>query len=162
MVHRSIHGPIQDIPPETLPGFVHLTMSDNPDCAAFLRRQFASQDLPSSTLSGPNQALKAVMPEIMQILNGGHINPSAEIQLQFLHDLVIHPTRENSWLSLTSILPALPSFSPPLFNQVPTLSFGLLKLILDHITDHGEHIPKVYACLGILLRPLKSSFWTMA
>jgi len=165
MVHRSIHGPIQDIPPETLPGLVLLTMSDNPDCAAFARRQldyFASQDRPSSTLSGPNKALKAVMTEIMKILDRSHINPSAGIQLQFLQDLVIHPTRENSWLSLTSILPALPSFSPPTSNQFLPLSLGLPKLILDHITDHGEHIPKVYTCLGILLRQLRSSFWTMA
>ncbi|KNZ61372.1 hypothetical protein VP01_140g5 [Puccinia sorghi] len=92
MVHRSIHGPIQDKLPETSPGF------------------FAPQDRPSSTLSGPNQTLKAVMTEIMKILDRSHINPSAGIQLQFVHDLVIHPTRENNWLSLTSILPALPSF----------------------------------------------------
>ncbi|PLW47414.1 hypothetical protein PCANC_05849 [Puccinia coronata f. sp. avenae] len=166
MVNQLTRGPIQDMNPEiSLPGWILLTMNDNADCAAFARSQldyFVSRGRQSSSLSGPNKAMNAVMAEIQKILARDHIHSSTGNQLKFLHDLVIHPTRENSWLSLTSILPALPSFSSSPSNPAPPLSFGLPKLILDHITDVGEHLPKVYSCWSILLRQLGSSFWTIA
>ncbi|KAA1114829.1 DEAD-box type RNA helicase [Puccinia graminis f. sp. tritici] len=166
MANQLTRGPIQTLHHELcLPGWILLTMNDNSDCAAFARRQLdylASLGSTSHTLSGPNQAMKAVMTEVSKILNRGHVNSSTGNQLNLLQNLVIHPTRESSWLGLTSILPALLSFSPRSSNHVGSSLFGIPKLILDHITDSGEHLPKVYSCWGILLRQLGSSFWTMA
>ncbi|PLW28048.1 hypothetical protein PCASD_21690 [Puccinia coronata f. sp. avenae] len=102
------------------------------------------------------------MAEIPRILARDHIDSSTRNQLNFPHDLVIHPTRKNCWLCLASILPAVPLFSSSPSNPAPPLSFVLPKLILDHITDVGEHLLKVYSCWGILLRQLGSSFWTIA
>ncbi|KAI9601419.1 hypothetical protein H4Q26_001237 [Puccinia striiformis f. sp. tritici PST-130] len=166
MANQLTRGPFEDIHAElSLPGLILLTMNDNVDCAALARQQlnyFKSRGSASNALSGPTEAMKAVMAEITMILNRGHINSSQGHQLKFLRDLVIHPTRENSWLSLASILPALSSFPAHPSNGVSLSCFGLPKLILDHIADLGGHLPKVYSCWGILLRQLGSSFWTIA
>ncbi|OAV97590.1 hypothetical protein PTTG_01906 [Puccinia triticina 1-1 BBBD Race 1] len=167
MANQSRHDPLQILHPQlSLPGLILLTMDDNSDCAAFARRQldyFASSSSESNTNSDSNNATKAVMAEVITIINRSHINSSEGTHLKFLQDLVIHPTRENSWFSLASILSALlPYCSSRPSNHIGPSFFGLPKLILDHLTDSGEHIPKVYACWGILLKYLGSSFWMMA
>ncbi|PLW25523.1 hypothetical protein PCASD_22782 [Puccinia coronata f. sp. avenae] len=111
---------------------------DNADCAAFARSHldyFVLRGPLPSSLSGPSKAMRAVMAEIPRILARDHIDSSTRNQLNFPHDLVIHPTRKNCWLCLASILPAVPLFSSSPSNPAPPLSFVLPKLILDHITD---------------------------
>lgn len=167
MSTQSTLGPIKTMHAElTLPGFILLTMSDSIGCATLARIQldFFSSSLPkSNAASGASEALVEVITEILKILNRDHIKPTSANELIFLKDLVICPTRDSSWSSLNSILPALPSnilslpFSPP--GQGPPIP-SLSKLILDHVTDFGEHLPKIYSCLAILLRRMGSSFWS--
>ncbi|MBW0473616.1 hypothetical protein O181_013331 [Austropuccinia psidii MF-1] len=166
LISKSDSGPIETAFTDlTLPGFILLTMSDNMDGAAFARRQldhFAASQPAINSNSSSSEAIILAMSEILSILNRDHLQSASSTPRRLLIDLIPPPTRVDAWLSLTSIIQALP------FNETlsslpsaiqPSTFFHLPPLILKHLNDPGEHLESVYLCWGILMDRIGSSFW---
>ncbi|KAG0139473.1 hypothetical protein CROQUDRAFT_137137 [Cronartium quercuum f. sp. fusiforme G11] len=142
-----------------LPGLILLAMSSDDSCAnsarASLHQLSGSKTQTKAVDPNITPAIQEALREAIGMIDRDVINSQPVGFPLLASSLAQHPTRQNSWRSLLSILKAIPHSA----GSTPSLFFEFKKLITSHLGDHGNHITTVLECFGVLLRLLNKSFW---